>query len=216
MVPRYKAARNRHEANVPEQLPKQRGSPKKGEIHEAKLGKLEQQRGQTLTQLLAGLPRCCDRGTKSTAQGYKNSWNGYKLHIDTADCGIPVSALLTSASMHDSLAAIPLALMTAQRVTNCYDLMDATYCSTALREHSKKLGHVPLIGHNLRGGEKIEFSPAEAQRYKARSQAERTNTRLKDGFSGRHIRGREHEKVMSHLMFGILVLTADQLLRLLT
>lgn len=37
-------------------------------------------------------------------------WNGYKLHIDTADCGIPVSALLTSASMHDSLAAIPLVL----------------------------------------------------------------------------------------------------------
>lgn len=45
------------------------------------------------------------------------------LHIDTADCGIPVNALLSSASMHDSLAAIPLSLITAQRVTNCYDLM---------------------------------------------------------------------------------------------
>ena len=49
--------------------------------------------------------------------------------------------------MHDSLAAIPLSLMTAQRVTNCYDLMDAPYCSSVLREHSRSLGHVPLIDH---------------------------------------------------------------------
>lgn len=25
------------------------------------------------------LPRDCDRGSKRNAQGYKNSWNGYKL-----------------------------------------------------------------------------------------------------------------------------------------
>ena len=37
------------------------------------------------------------------------------------------------------------------------------------------LGHVPLIDHNPRRGEKIEFSPSEAARYKERSQAERTN-----------------------------------------
>ena len=35
------------------------------------------------------------------AQGYKQSWNNYKLHIDTADCGAPTSALLSSPSMHD-------------------------------------------------------------------------------------------------------------------
>ena len=118
--------------------------------------------------------------------------------------------------MHDSLAAIPLSLMTAQRVTNCYDLMDAAYCSTVLREHSKSLGHVPLIDHNPHGGEKIDFSPCEAQRYKERSQAERTNARLKDDYGGRHIRVKGHDKVMSHLMFDILALTANQLLRLLT
>ena len=44
--------------------------------------------------------------------------------------------------MHNSLAAIPLALMTAERVTNCYDLMDAAYCSGVLREHSRSLGSV--------------------------------------------------------------------------
>jgi hypothetical protein len=75
--------------------------------------------------------------------------------------------------MHDGLAAIPLSLMTAQRVTNCYDLMDAAYCGSVLREHSRSLGHVPLIDHNPRRGEKIEFTPSKAQRYNEHSQAER-------------------------------------------
>lgn len=196
---------------------KKSGRPRKGEVREEKQpGKLEQQQGKSRAQLLRELPRDCDRGSKCNAQGYKNSWNGYKLHLDTADCGIPVSALLSSASMHDSLAAMPLSLMTAERVTNCYDLMDAAYCSSVLREHSRSLGHVPLIDHNPRRGEKIEFTPSEAQRYKERTQAERTNGRLKDDFGGRHIRVKGNAKVMSHLMFGVLALTADQLLRLLT
>lgn len=195
---------------------KKRGRPHKDEIREAKLGKLAQQQGKSLAQLLAGMPRECDRGSKCNAQGYKNSWNGYKLHIDTTDCGVPVSALLSSASMHDSLAAMPLALMTAERVTNCYDLMDAAYCSNVLREHSRSLGHVPLIDHNPRKGEKVEFSPSEAERYKERSQAERAKARLKDDYGGRHIRVRGNAKVMSHLMFGVLALTATQLMRLLT
>ena len=81
---------------APETAPaaaKKRGRPGKGEIREAKPGKLEQQQGKPLAQLLKELPRDCDRGSKCNAQGYKNSWNGYKLHLDTADCGIPVSAL---------------------------------------------------------------------------------------------------------------------------
>lgn len=118
--------------------------------------------------------------------------------------------------MHDSQAAIPLALMTADRVTNCYDLMDAAYCSEALRAHSRSLGHVPLIDHNPRRGEKKEFLPHEADRYKERTQAERTNARLKDEFGGNEIWVRGHDKVKLHLMFALLALTADQLMRLLT
>lgn len=37
-----------------------------------------------------------------------------------------------------------------------------------------------------------------------------------DDFGGRHIRVKGNAKVMSHLMFGVLALTADQLHRLLT
>lgn len=142
------------------------------------------------------------------------SGNGYKLHLDTADCGVPIAALLSSASMHDSRAAVPLSLMSASRVTNLYDLMDAAYCSVELREHSHSLGHAPPIDHNPRKGEKIEFAPAQAIRYNERTAAERSSARLKDEFGGNAIMVKGDTKVMGHLMFGVLALSADQLMRL--
>ena len=194
---------------------KKRGRPARGEARpETKKSPLERQSGQTLSEMLAEIPTACDRGTKCNAQGYKISWNGYKLHVDTADCGVPVAALLSSASMHDSRAAIPLSLISADRVTNLYDVMDAAYCSVVLHEHSRSLNHVPLIDHNPRGGEKEAFDPADALRYNERTVAERTNARLKDEFGGNTLRVQGATKVMSHLMFGILALAADQLMRL--
>jgi len=192
-----------------------RGRPARGEARPAaKVAPLVRQRQQALAQILADIPTVCDRGTKCNAQGYKVSWNGYKLHIDTADCGVPISALLSSASMHDSRAAIPLAMISAKRVTNLYDVMDAAYCSAELHAHSRSLNHVPLIDHNPRGGTKEEFEPADAIRYNERTVAERTNARLKDEFGGNSLWVKGGAKVMSHLMFGILALAADQLMRL--
>ena len=194
-----------------------RGRPKKGEVRPApELSRIGRQRTQTLMQMMQDLPTQCDRGSKCNAQGYKNSWNGYKLHFDVADGGIPVSVILSSASVHDSQVAIPLATMTAQRVTSLYDVMDAAYCSSEIREHSVQLGHVPLIDHNPRGGEKRLFDYAETVRYKIRTQSERANARLKDEFGANNIFVRGDKKVMAHLMFGVLALTVDQLLRLLT
>ena len=43
---------------------------------------------------------------------------------------------------------------------------------------------------------------------------ERVNGRLKDEFGGRHGRVRGHAKVLCHLMFGVVALTVDQLMRL--
>lgn len=194
---------------------RKRGRPRRGEARRVPDKRtVARQRGQTLAQMLEELPTACDRGTKCNAQGYKVSWNGYKLHVDTADCGVPIAALLSSASMHDSLAAIPLSLISAQRVTNLYDVMDAAYCSLDLHEHCRSLNHVPLIDHNPRGGEKIEFEPADALRYNERTVAERSNARLKDEFGGRHVMVKGDTKVMGHLMFGLLALSADQLMRL--
>ena len=114
----------------------------------------------------------------------------------------------------DSQAAIPLSRLTAAWVTNLYDVMDAAYCSAALRAHCKDRGHVPLIDHNPRGGETLEFDPAEAVRHHEHTVAERMNARRKDEFGGNHVWVKGNAKVMSYLMFGVLVLAVDQRMRL--
>ena len=194
---------------------KKRGRPRKGEKRPKEPTVIERQVGQSAAESLAQLPTACDVGSKKNSKGFKETWTGYKLHIDTADGDIPVTAILTSASLHDSQAAIPLMRVTGGRVTYLYDLADSAYCSGVIREVSRQEGHVPLIDHNARRGEKIEFAPHEAQRYKTRSQAERVNSLLKDNHGGRHVRVRGAPKVYTHLMFGILVIAAEQILRLL-
>jgi hypothetical protein len=203
---------------APAPPPRKRGRPRKGEVRpEPEPTRIERQfAGMSLPAMLADLPTHCAVGSKCNAQGYKVSWHGYKLHLNVADGMIPVAAILTSASLHDSQAAIPLATMSAQRVTSLYDLRDAAYCSPLIRAHSESLGHVPLIDHNPRGGEKIQFAPHQARRYRERSTVERVNARLKDDFGARRIHVRGHAKVLAHLMFGVLALTAEQLMRWLT
>ena len=199
----------------PEPRPKKgRGRPKKGEVREKRVTRLERQQKMTLEEMLNDLPRACDSGTKLNSRGYPVYWVGYKLHLDVADGQIPISCILTSASVHDSQVALPLATMTGQRVTNLYDLMDAAYDTQIIKEHSRSLGHQPLIDYNNRGVEKRAFAPHQAQRFKERTSVERVYGRLKDEFGGRMIRVRGATKVMTSLMFGILALTADEILRL--
>jgi transposase len=199
-----------------EKLPKKkRGRPKKGEVRIKPVTRLERQQKMTLEEMIKDLPTLCDSGTKVNSKGYPEYWAGYKLHLDVADGQIPISCILTSASVHDSQVALPLATMTAQRVTNLYDLMDAAYDTPIIREHSQSLGHQPIIDYNnRRGSEKREFAPHEAQRFKERTTVERVYARLKDEFGARTIRVRGAPKVMASLMFGILALTADEILRL--
>ena len=71
--------------------------------------RLQRQLERGLDENLADLPRACDWGTKKDSKGKKLCWRGYKLHIDVIDGDLPISWLLTSASLHDSQAAIPLA-----------------------------------------------------------------------------------------------------------
>ena len=211
----------------PVRIKRKRGRPRTGEVVEPKAPRrIEVQTGQTLPQMLADLPIVCSIGSKRNAKGHSTSWIGYKLHIDTADGDIPVACVLTSASVHDSQVAIPLATITAGRVTNLYDLMDSAYDVPEIKAHSAGLGHVPIIDHKTRRGEKgaVEaealakrtagYRLAEDIRYAARSGAERVNSALKDSYGGRTVRVRGHEKVFCHLMFGILALTVEQLMRL--
>lgn len=196
---------------------KNRGRPKKGEEQPAKEPtRLEKQASMTLTEMLADLPSACDVGSKKNSQGFVETWIGYKLHLDVCDGEIPLSAILTSASVHDSQVALPLMAMTGARVTYLYDVMDAAYDSKDIVIQSLSDGHVPLIDSNPRRGEKVPFSPHEAERFKVRTTVERVNARLKDEFGGRAVRVRGPAKVMAHLMFGVLALTVDQLMRFVT
>jgi hypothetical protein len=214
---------------APVEPKRKRGRPRKGEQPAPpEPTRLERQAEMTLEQMLDDLPRHCNVGSKKNSKGYQETWVGYKLHLDVADGQIPISCLLSSASLHDSQAAIPLASMTAQRVTHLYDLMDSAYDAEAIHEHSRSLGHVPIIDVHPRRDQalKAEFEAeekrrkilgcpsAEELRYHERTTVERVNARLKDEFGGRMIRVRGHAKVMCHLMFGILALAADQILRL--
>lgn len=208
--------------------PKKRGRPKKGEVRTKEPTRLERQQSMGLDAMLNDLPKVCDVGTKMNSKGYKKSWIGYKLHIDAADGHIPISCILTSASLHDSQVAIPLAETTNQQVDSLYDLMDSAYDSPIIKEHSRSLGHVPIIDINPRSNKKrkqelkdeakrmkiINFKGPSDIRYNERSNVERVNGRLKDEFGGKAVRVRGHAKVLTHLMFGILVLTADQFMRL--
>jgi hypothetical protein len=125
---------------------RKRGRPKKGEEPPPpEPTRLERQAGMTLEQMLDDLPRDCNVGTKKNSKGYKESWIGYELHLDVADGQIPISCILTSASLHDSQAAIPLALTTVQRVTNLYDLSDSAYDAPPIHEQIRSLGHIPII-----------------------------------------------------------------------
>jgi hypothetical protein len=202
--------------------------PQKGEPGWESVRRLERQRSMTLPEMLDDLPKHCAVGVKPDAKGYKNAWTGYKLHLDIADGGIPVTPLLTSASLNDSQAAIPLATMTARRVANCYDLMDASYDAPEIAAACRELGRVPIVPEQPRRDARkkeemaaeakarraINFEAPEDVRYRQRTTAERVNARLKDEFGGRFVRVRGHAKVMCHLMFGLLALTVDQLMRL--
>ena len=195
--------------------PRKKGRPAKGEQREpAAKNRLDRQATQRVEESISELPIACDRGTKKNAKGYKMSWNGYKLHLDTNDIGLPISALVTSASLHDSQVAIPLIKMTSAKVTYLYDLMDAAYDAVRIREISRGYGHVPIIDKNGRGKKALPMAPHEAERYKIRSSAERANSRLKEDFGANNVMVKGHAKVSLHLMLGVMTLFSDQLLRL--
>lgn len=190
--------------------------------------RIQRQRRQKVERMLKELPRQCDIGTKKSSQGHQQYWRGYKLHLDVADGQVPISAVLTSASVHDSQVAIPLMTLTSERVVHLYELMDSAYDAEEIHAHSRQLNHIPIITpharrsvkktpemHKVFPGKLIpQLSWAQQERYKVRTMSERVNARLKDEFGGNQVRVRGASKVMAHLMFGVLALTVDQWLRL--
>jgi len=195
---------------------RKRGRPKKGEVVERRApSRLPRQLTQTTEEALAELPRACDWAGKKDSRGKVQWWRGYKLHLDVCDPGLPLNAQTTSASLHDSQIAIPMARQTAERVTALYELMDSAYAAPQIETAVRELGHVPIIDlHPSRKQKGKTFDPATARRYGERTVVERAYSRLKDDFGARFVRVRGHAKVHLHLMLGVITLFADQLLKL--
>lgn len=194
---------------------------KKGE------GKCEKQLSQSYQEMINDISMHCDFGSKVSSKGHRLNWIGYKLHVDVADGSIPISCKLTSASVNDAIMAIPLSIKSSQKVTVFYEVMDKGYYVDAIGKFIESNGRKALIHKcpkttkakeeqelEAKAQQLLNWKPAEIERQKHRTEVERFFSNLKDNFGGRMIRVKSNVKVFCHLMFGVLALTASQLLRL--
>ena len=141
---------------------------------------------KTVIEMLLKIPTARDRSARCNANAYKIAWNGYKLHIDTADCGVPINALLLSASMHDSRAEV---LILDERRTG----------HKAVRRNGRRLlqcrtaGKVAQLG--TRPANRSQSTPRPQKRVRTgrrdplqrTSVAERSNARLENEFGARNV-----------------------------
>src|SRR6201987_5526558 len=105
--------------------------------------------------------------------------------------------------------------------------MDAAYDAAVIHDHSKALGHAPIIDCNFRAQHEakaewakdvermklIHMPDPDDRLFDFRTMAERVNARLKDEFGARVVRVRGAIKVKCHLMFGVVAVAVDQILR---
>lgn len=198
----------------PATAPRTKGRPATGAQREPPAPqRLAVPRRQSAQDASALLPTACDRGVKKNATGYTATGNGFQRPVDVQDMGLPSSAILTSASVHESQVAIPLRQLTSGKGTSCSDLMDAADAARQMWEQSRALGPVPIIDRTPRGGTGVPLAPHEAQRYNERTASARFNSRLKEECGGRNVMVRGAGKVMIHLRFGVVALCADQWLK---
>lgn len=205
---------NRKRDVVPEPKRK-RGRPRKGESRpEKKRSRLERQLRMKPGKAVAELDKACAWGCKTNSQGNVMFWKGYKLHLDVTDRGIPVTAVVTGANVHDSQVAIPMEKWTERKVDFLYSVMDSAYDAAPITNYIEGMGRVPLIDPNKRrGSERKVFSPAQKERFKVRTTVERANAHLKDWLLPAQIFVRGISKVSFTLMCGVLMLAALKILQ---
>ncbi|WP_309497100.1 hypothetical protein [Sulfurovum sp.] len=144
------------EKSVKKEKPKEtehkrkQGRPKKGEIVPAKKQTILQQQEnmQSTEDMLSLVATKCDTSIKQNSKGNRHGWTGGKLHMSVIDDDIPVTAIYSAASVHDSSLALPLIQERSQKVNYMYDLQDAAYDSRIIRIYSEKDSHRPMIDIN--------------------------------------------------------------------
>jgi transposase len=191
------------------------GRPKKGEAkQEKKQRRLARQIKMKAQESIKALNQDCTWGCKQNSQGNIQFWKGYKLHLDVTDMGIPISAVVTGANVHDSQVSLPLEKMSEKRVTHLYSLMDAAYDAPEIRGYSEAKGRIALVDQNKRRKDNREpMDPAEKQRFKIRSTVERTNSHLKDWLLPTKLLVKGFRKVNFVLMAGVVCLAALKILQ---
>jgi len=194
---------------------KKRGRPLKGQIIEPKeLKRLEKQINESPEESLKSIDKDASWGCKKNSQGNVSFWKGYKVHLDVSDLGIPITAVVTGANVHDSQLAIPMEKITESRVSHLYSLMDAAYDSEPIKNFINDRERKALIDPNKRRKKDyIKLNPAEKNRFKERSTVERTNSHLKDWFLTGKIFVKGIIKVTFHLMIAIIALTAIKIIQ---
>lgn len=215
---------------------RKRGRPRKGEIREPKKPTILelQQKMKTIREMLCAVSTDCGVGVKQNSKGNREVWIGGKLHISAVDGDIPITAIYSGANVHDSSVALPLINETSKRVDYLYDLQDAGYDSSIIREFSRSKVHRPIIDINPKNSKelkaKIELKKEEQKKfemlnltqdsdthhYNQRSMVERVNKYLKDDFGCDKIYYQGATKVSSVLAFGILCVCIHQSLKLVT
>jgi transposase len=197
------------------QTKRKRGRPKKGEVVPPKEDvRLTKQLRQKPSRSLKELNRTCAWGGKKNSKGKTHFWPGYKLHLDVTDIGLPITAVVTGANVHDSQVAIPMEKMTERKVTHLYSLMDAAYDAPQIRTYINERGRVDLIDFNKRRkSTSRSMSPSENERYKIRSTVERAYSHLKDWFLPAQLYVKGYRKVNCTLMTAVLCLCAVKVLQ---
>ena len=187
----------------------------------------QKQISQNLHEMLDELPKECDFGAKKGSNGFKMTWKGHKLHVAVDDNAIPISAILTSASLNDCEVAIPLLKKVSKSARHLYCLFDSAYDVKELKEFANIMGTVAIIDEHARSKKQKEEKQAEKlarktfkletakdRRYKQRFSKERFNGSFKDFYGGNNIFYKGHKKIFCNSMFGILAYTAICLLNL--
>jgi len=189
---------------------------------------------QSTEEMLSLVATKCDTSIKQNSKGNRYEWTGGKLHLAVVDGDIPVTAIYSAASVHDSSLALPLIKETSQKVNYLYDLQDAAYDSRIIRSYSEKHNHRPMIDINPKNSkvrkEQIALAKSEKKvlgslglyndsddkHYNQRTSVERVNAYLKDSYGCSKIYYQGAQKVASVLAFAVLSVCITQSLKLVT
>ena len=215
---------------------RKQGRPKKGEEVPAKKPSIlqQQEKMNEAKEMLSLIGTECNTSIKQNSKGNRHKWTGGKLHLSVVDGDIPITALYSSASVHDSSLALPLIKQSSQKVNYLYDLADAAYDTSIIRNYSKKQNHRPIIDINPKNSKKLKekialdksekkilqplrlYNDSDDLHYNQRSSVERVNAYLKDSYGCSKIYYQGAQKVASVLAFAVLSVCITQSLKLVT